>query len=205
MGTISKIVEDINFEEIRKEKKEILETYKLPDRLELFTFDEAEKYFETVTPKRFGPQEILLLILGIASDKPIKGKTVMMKQAFLAEKELEWEMQDLQFVSHKYGPHSFLVENILKNMEFMGLIVKKGDSVNTKYYLGEKGKKRVKETLKKLSSQEQKKLLRNRISWDELGKDGIIEFVYKHYEEYTHKSLLKKRYYFVDWAKKETI
>ena len=131
---MSKTVENVNFEKIRKEKKEILEAIRLPDRLELLTFDEAEKYFQTIIPKRFGPQEIILMILGITPDKPIKGKTVMMKQTFLAEKELEWDIQDLQYVSHKFGPHSFLVENILKNMEFLGLIVKKGNNKNYKYY-----------------------------------------------------------------------
>ena len=191
-----------DFEKIKQEKKILIEKLFSPDRSGALTLNEASEYYEKSKPKRFGPIDMVLLLLGIFPDKPIRGKTMMMKQTFLAEKEFENDVDDLQFVGHRYGPHSFLMENILRNMEFVGLINPKGTSRNPKYYLGEKGELSAKKLIETLSIDEKERLENFRKTYDELGQDGILRYVYENYRDYTDESIIKYRYVSVDWVEK---
>ncbi|MBM2819369.1 MAG: hypothetical protein HW410_1051 [Nitrosarchaeum sp.] len=196
------INQKMTYEQRTEAKKKIISTRRLPDRSELLNYEQSLKYYNEVKPRKFGSVETILLLLGITSDKPIKGKTMMMKQTFLSEKEFKLDMQDLQFVGHKFGPHSFLIENVLKNMEFVGLVKKYGVKTNqTKYYLTEDGKNEAKKLINTLSDDEQKTIKKKRVSWDELGLDGMVKFVYNNYPKYTDASVIKRRYVLVDWKK----
>lgn len=193
----------INLEEIQQKRRELVSNLKLQDKTKLMTFTDASEFLSTNKPKRFGPTEIILLLLAITPDKPIKGKTMMMKQAFLTEKQLTFDIEDLEFVGHRFGPHSFLVENILKNMEFLNLIEKKGTNKNPKYFLSERGNERAIKILNTLNATELKQLKEFRIGCDELGTDGMLRFVYNNYPDYINESIIKRRYVLVDWSKKK--
>lgn len=193
----------LNLEEIKHKKVNLISKLSLIDKTKLLTNEEAAELYSKLEPKKFGPAEIILLLLGVIPDKPIKGKTMMMKQTFLSEKELNLDVQDLQFVGHRFGPHSFLMENILRNMEFFTLIEKKGAGKNPRYLLSERGKKMAEELLTKLSGEEKNKLKDFRISCDELGTDGMIRFVYNNYPDYINESIIKRRYTIVDWSKEK--
>lgn len=193
----------LDMEKIHNKKLELISTLSLQDSSKLLTHDEASKVYSDLQPKKFGPVDIVLLLLGVTPDKPIKGKTMMMKQTFLSEKELTLDVQDLEFVGHRFGPHSFLMENILRNMEFLSLIKKNGTTKNPKYFLSENGKKRADELLKKLGLEETEQLKKFRITCDEMGIDGILRFVYNNYHDYIDESIIKRRYFLVDWRKKK--
>jgi hypothetical protein len=192
-------------EDLKSKRDEIVARYRLNDGTALLTYEQAKRYYKKVKPKRFGPEEIVLLLLGVTPDKPVRGKTMLMKQAFLSERELlKKDLQDLKFVGHKYGPHSFLIDNVLKNLEFLDYIKRQGKSPNfSRYLLTEKGMEKAKQLLDKLSSSEYEKLKKKRISWDELGTDGILRFVYNKYPRYIDNSVIKYRYVIIDWSKKK--
>ena len=76
--------------------------------------DEGE--FTTVNPKcydnltgdeKYSIKDMLLLLLGVDSEIPLK-KVLLMKEAFLFEKELSYELDltfdSLKFIPYKYGP-----------------------------------------------------------------------------------------------------
>ncbi len=193
----------IDIEKIHNKKLELISKLSLQDSSKLLSHEEASKVYSDLKPKKFGPIDIVLLLLGIIPDKPIKGKTMMMKQTFLTEKELSLDLQDLEFVGHRFGPHSFLIENVLRNMEFLSLIKKNGSTKNPRYYLAKNGAKRAKELLKELNPEETKQLREFRISCDEMGTDGILRFVYNNYHDYIDESIIKRRYFLVDWEKKK--
>lgn len=187
----------INQSTVKKNEKNFKNPYRLNDNTVLLNYEEASKIYKSIKPKKLGPEDAILLLLAITPDKPIKGKTMMIKQLFLIEKEVIKQIQDLKFIGHKYGPHSFLMENILKNMEFIGLI----NNVSNRYKITEKGMKKIKPLMAQMDNDILQKLKNYRISWDELGNEGIINLVYDKYPQFTNNSIIKHRYQIINWDK----
>ncbi len=178
-------------------KKMKINKYQLNDETKLINYEEAAQIYKSIQPKEIGPEETILMLLAITPTKPIKGKTMIIKQLFLIEREIFQQIQDLKFVGHKFGPHSFLIENILKNMEFIGLIKKSSN----KYRITDKGLKKIRPLMERLDSHKLQHLKNQRIAWDELGSEGLIHLVYDKYPEFTDQSIIKYRYHIIDWIK----
>lgn len=190
--------------ETYSERKSIAEALSpLKDGTRLYVYEDAVKYYKKIEPRKFAPDEIILMLLGSIPDKPIIGKTMMMKQTFLTAQEFfeKEELQDPKFVGHKFGPHSFLIASILKNLEYLGLIVANGQRNSISYTITERGLQVAKRSLKKLSDARREKLKGKRIAWDELATDGILRFVYNNYPDYIDKSEIRYRYVIVDWKR----
>lgn len=173
--------------------------FKLIDETVLMDYQKAVNAFQDITPEKIGPEEIILLLLGIIPDKPIKGKTMLIKQIFLTEKDIfDNDVQELKYIAHKFGPHSFMIDNMLRNMEFIGMIKK----TKNNYSITEKGLIGFNKIKQHLDLNKLNKLKHYRIAWDELGMDRVLNLVYTKYPKYTNKSIIKHRYQVIKWEKK---
>ena len=156
-------------------------------------------------------QDIIILLLGITEDNtPIYGRTLLVKEVFLAIKEVfsryNIKYQDPVFVPYKYGPYSFNLIDTVESMAMLGYIIRSGKRGTKKemFMLTEKGKKRYEEIKAKLKNK-YPELFENlrikRIGWDELGTDGILKYVYQNYQKYTDKSKIYKKYEPISWGR----
>lgn len=191
---------------LRIRKSEADRISPLRDGSKVFLYEQAAEYYRKSVERKFAPDEIIFLLLIATPEKPIYGKTLLMKEAFLLSKEFliqTNELQDPKFIGHKYGPHSFLLEHIIYNMEAMQLLDRKGKSEYSVYSLTNNGKKYAELSLEKLSSRERDELKKKRITWDELGIEGIKKLVYDNYRDYINNSVIKYKYRLVDWVKRK--
>lgn len=180
--TIRKIKKNINGEEIYIEVRD-------------------ENGFTTVNPKcyshlngvgrKFSVKESILLLLGVDPEIPLK-MTLLMKESFLFEKELSYELklnlESFQFVPYKYGPYSRKLEDTLDSMD--GLIVISNGNKN-EVTLTDEGKKEAQKLLDSLSQSTIEKLKFKRLGWDQWGTRGILKRVYTDYPIYIVKSEIK--------------
>lgn len=142
--------------------------------------------------KKYSVKELLLLLLGVDSDVPLK-QTLLMKEAFLFEKELSRKLnlhiEPLNYVPYKYGPYSSKVDENISNMGDLLEISKVSNKKEIS--LTSKGKKVAKELIDSLPDETVQKLKFNRIGWDQYGNKGILKRVYTDYPVYTVKSEIK--------------
>ena len=154
---------------------------------------------------KYGLTEIILHVLYANKDKPINGRIAITKQIFLAIKEIftEEKVEKANFIPYKYGPYSFLITQILTNLQYDGLIQTSGqkNSSNEKFRLTEKGEKIVTKKFQRLPKQLKADLIERRKGWDESHTDGILGYVYDRYPEYTEKSRISKRYHSIKWGR----
>ena len=174
------------------------------------SYEEALKRYKELPKPVLGQDELVLLLLGLL-DKPVNGRTVLMKELFLLHEELKNRIQvaSPRFYPYKYGPYSSELLLVVELLEHYGYISVKNrrTATATKYMLTDKGRKAAKAVIKRLAQilgeDYIEKLRQLRIGWDQLGHHGILNYVYKLYPEYREKSLLKKRYLPADWGVSE--
>lgn len=154
---------------------------------------------------KYGLTEVILHVLYANKDKPVNGRIAITKQIFLAIKEIftEEKVEKANFIPYQYGPYSFLVTQILTNLQYDGLIQTSGqkNSSNEKFRLTENGKKIVGKRFQRLPKQLKTELIERRKGWDESHTDGILGYVYDRYPEYTEKSRIRKRYHSIKWGR----
>lgn len=161
--------------------------------------DEGE--FTTVNPKcydnlyegkKYSIKDMLLLLLGVDYDVPLK-KILLMKEAFLFEKELSYELglnfDSLKFIPYKYGPYSKLLDDTLREMD--DLLIIDNSSRKHEIILNEKGKKEAEKLINTLSPEKINKIRFSRIGWDQWGNRGILKRVYTDYPVYIVNSEIK--------------
>jgi hypothetical protein len=140
-----------------------------------------------------------------AQDKPIYGRTSLMKQVFLLVNEILGmdQVQNPRYVKHRFGMYSFSVANAISTLEFAGLVERQGRK-NTnveRFTLSKKGRRYVAPIFAKLPDHTQRTIMEKRKGWDQLGYDGILRYVYQKYPEYHDTSVLKNRYAEIIWGK----
>ena len=166
---------------------------------------------EIVTPHRkrsiskYTITDVILYLLYSTSGKPINGRISITKQIFLIIKEIlgEEKVEKSKFIPYKYGPYSFLVTEIISNLQYDGLVQVKGrkNSSSEKFIITERGKKAIEKKFNKLSKSIQNKIIDRRKGWDESHTDGILSYVYDRYPEYTERSKIKHKYKCITWGK----
>ena len=62
------------------------------------------------------------------------------------------------------------------------------------------GQKYSKTLFNKLPKSQKNEIAIKRKGWDQLGTEGILNYVYTHYPKYTEKSVIKNRYKDVIWG-----
>lgn len=154
--------------------------------------DEGE--FTTVNPKcydnqnrgnKYSIKDMLLLLLGVDADIPLK-KILLMKEAFLFEKELSYDLhlsfEPLNFIPYKYGSYSKLIDETLVEME--DLLIIDNSSRKFEIKLNDEGKKEAEQLIDTLPIDIINKIKFTRIGWDQLGTKGILKRVYIDYPVY---------------------
>ena len=152
-------------------------------------------------------KDVILALFSTQSDKPIYGRTMLMKQVFLIFEEIlkkqNIDFQDPNFVPYYYGPYSFLVTDIIENLEFEGHITITGKKNTNKeaFTITKQGI----EKSNKIHSLRSKKIMdeikEKRVGWDELGTSGILKYVYHYYPKFKDKSKIKERYKEITWGR----
>ncbi len=149
----------------------------------------------------------IILLLYADKDYPIYGKTLFMKEIFLAQHEV-FQIQEIApvvFIKYHFGPYNAAVENIVDDMLFSNYIdiSKTGKPANDiAVTLTTKGLSYAANLFDHLSSDRQSVLKQKRKEWDT--HTDILNYVYTYYDKYLENAKLKKRYAPIDWEKDET-
>lgn len=139
-------------------------------------------------------KDIIILLLGLYPEIPLK-ETLMMKEAFLLEKEVSNEiklnMESLNFYPYKFGPFSDLLENNLKKIDGDLIQIQVSESGKKLIKLTDEGKIKAKELIQNMPKSKVDKLKLKRRGWDQFGNTGILRRVYRNYPVYASKSKIK--------------
>ena len=157
-----------------------------------FTTVNPECYDNLTGGKKYSVKDLVLLLLGVDAEIPLK-KLLLMREAFLFEKELSYELklnfEPLQFVPYKFGPYSKLLDETLDSMD--DLLTIEYSSGKQEIKLNEKGKAEAEKLIATIQDYKIKKIKFIRIGWDQLGNKGILKRVYTDYPVYTANSEIK--------------
>jgi len=177
----------------------------LPDKTTIYSYERAKQVFKTIERPELTVSDVVLLLLYAQQDKPVYGRISLMKQVFLLIHEVldEKRVQDPKYVPQRYGMYSYFVANTVSNLEYAGLITRKGRK-NTKtesFRISDKGAKYAAEIFESLPAPVRKKMIESRKGWDQWGLEGILRYVYREYKQYRDTSVLKNRYAPILWGK----
>lgn len=157
-----------------------------------FTTVNPKCYDKLTKGKKYSVKEMILLLLGVDAEIPLK-KLLLMKEAFLFEKELSYELElnfdSLQFVPYKFGPYSKILDETLDSMDDLLIIEYSAGKYEIK--LNEKGKMEAEKLIETLPGDKVNKIKFTRIGWDQWGNKGILKRVYTDYPVYTVNSEIK--------------
>jgi len=173
------------------------------DKTKIYNYEKAEEVFPKLKTKKFSRTDLVLILL-CAQEKSIHGRILLMKELFLLyNKILKTNTQDPKFVPYRFGPYSFHLTDLLSTLHVDGYLQVKGrkNSNSESFSLTDKGQKYAKTLFNKLSKSQKNEITIKRKGWDQLGTDGILNYVYTHYPKYTVKSIIKNRYKDVIWGK----
>lgn len=151
--------------------------------------------------------DMFLVLLYAKRDKPVYGRTMLIKQLFLLYNEVFDKFQKIQiqepnFIPYDFGPYSFKSMKILDDLRFSKEIAVDGKK-NTKkesFCLTDKGSITAKERFDTLPSALQEEIKSRRIGWDQLGTRGMLKYVYENYPDMKEKSKIKGRYKDITWG-----
>lgn len=164
----------------------------LKDGTKLYSFKEFSKLLADAKQsqkRKVLIGDLVLALLYAHPDKPIFGRTMLVKQVFLLFNEVlsgtDLEIQNPKFVPHNYGPYSFTVMQIVEDLWFSRFISVSGrkNSRKESFKLTTEGRERAAESFKKLDPELQRDIINKRVGWDQLGTDGILRYVYENYPD----------------------
>jgi len=144
-----------------------------------------------------------ILFLLMARRKPIKGKIKQMKEVFLTIAEVfKDKVQPVNFVRHRYGPHSEEVEFAIEHLISSNYLSASGNKKEGDFAikLTPKGENYIELKYNNLPDNLRATLERKRQEWDTFISQGILKLVYTHYSQYLENSVYKRRYEKLDWS-----
>ena len=185
-----------------------VKTLEMSDGTVFYSFNDAEKKLSDIKKKSrvLLLNEIILIVLAIHQNKPVYGRTMIMKQLFLLFKEIfekfEVTCQNPKFVPYDFGPYSFELMQMIDNLAFSKQIQISGrkNSRSESFSITDQGIERVKDLLENLDPILLKEIRSQRIGWDQLGTDGILRYVYDYYPEWKENSKIKNKYKDIIWG-----
>jgi len=182
-------------------------TRKLSDETEVFSYKEAIAVAKEREVPDLLVRDLILLLLYARKDKPIYGRTMLMKQVFLLFEEIlkkyNLKIQNPKFVPYYYGPYSFTVAKVLEDLSFAGYIKIEGkkNTRKEKFMLTNQGLREIERKWSKLDENLREEIEKHRIAWDQMGTDGILNYVNTYYQEFKEKSKIKNRYQEIKWGR----
>lgn len=162
-----------------------------------FTEDSSEK-IEVIAKernlfgKKYSRKEVLLLLLG-ARERPIFGKTTLIKEFFLMFKENPLKLFFTampEFKPYKYGPYDFGFESLIDLLKRDDLIT----ASEGRYYLTKRGEEVFQELVEGWDEDEILLLKRIRKSWDQKGTHGLMNYIYTNFPGFREKSIVLERF-----------
>ena len=157
-----------------------------------FTTVNPKCYDNLIKGRKYSVREMVLLLLGVDAEIPLK-KLLLMKEAFLFEKELSYDLElsfeSLQFIPYKFGPYSKILDETLDSMEELLTIEYSAGKYEIR--LNEKGKIEAEKLIETLPEDKIDRIRFTRIGWDQWGNKGILKRVYTDYPIYTVNSRIK--------------
>lgn len=130
----------------------------------------------------------LLFLLNNENNKPVDGKTKLMKEIFFISKNVPKLEEESDFESDNFGPHSVYVSRRLEELIQLGVIKKEGRF----YKLTPFGQELIKE-LDKNHEIDEKLVYDMKELFNGLNEDESLAIVYFTYPETTDESLVKGR------------
>jgi len=154
--------------------------------------NEAQSILDTITI-----EEWILILLYAQKDKPITGKLMFVKQAFLLAKDVFPSIEEkFKFYPASFGPYSKefakSVNKLIEKGDISLEVKKEGDNEIYRFRLSKNGEEIIKNTFNKLPDEYKKIIQRKRRGWDQLGYTGIVRLVYTKYPEYAIASKIKE-------------
>ena len=152
-------------------------TRKLSDETEVFSYKEAIAVAKEREVPDLLVRDLILLLLYARKDKPIYGRTMLMKQVFLLFEEIlkkyNLKIQNPKFVPYYYGPYSFTVAKVLEDLSFAGYIKIEGkkNSRKERFVLTNLGIREIEEKWKQLDENLRREIENHRISLDQMRTD----------------------------------
>ena len=180
-----------------------LEPHEINEILNAILINENE--YAIRGPTVYSLRDVVLFLLCAHPERPICGRIMITKQAFLAIKEIlgDAQVENPRFVPYRYGPYSFTLAHTLSNMKYDGFIDVNGKK-NTQselFLLTDRGMKIASEKFNTLTKKQQNMLADKRKSWDQLHQRGILSYVYDKYPEYTSNSRIAHIYKSITWGR----
>ena len=173
------------------------------DGTRIYSYKEAVEVFDALEVETFSISDLVLVVLG-AQAKPVHGRILLMKEAFLLYEEvLKDRSCNPHFVKYRLGPHSFHVEEALRVLDTDGVLDRRGraNSSSELFRLTDRGSRIAAGVVEKLPEGERRLVSEKRAGWDQLGAGGILKYVYAKYPEYRDKSVSKAMYADVVWGR----
>jgi len=112
-------------------------------------------------------------------------------------------VEDCKFVPYQFGPYSFHVEDTLENLAMNGLISrsgKKGTTVES-FKITPRGSRAIRNKYLSLSTELRQKIGESRKGYEQFSTDGILNYVYTNYPQYSVLSRIANRYKSMTWGK----
>lgn len=179
---------------------------KTMDRNDKFKFAELKE----IPVQKYTISDLVLLLLHSQKETPIFGRISFFKQFFLLYQEVLSEdirknSMNPRFVKYNYGPYSFLVADMVEDLMHSNKISVEGrkNSKTESFSITKDGKKEARKILNNIPKNTKNKLMsdlkKRRILWDQLRNEGLLNYVYRNYPEYTSKSKIKNKITYTIW------
>ena len=112
-------------------------------------------------------------------------------------------VEDCKFVPYQFGPYSFHVETTLENLAMSGLISRSGKKGTTmeSFKVTPRGSRAIRNKYLSLSSELRRKISESRKGYEEFSTDGILNYVYTNYPQYSVQSRIANRYKSMTWGR----
>ena len=142
--------------------------------------------------------EDAILLLLYADPRPIEGKTRLMKEVFLALREIPFrpDVERVDFRPHRFGPYAERVYGAADQLASASKVRVARDKNRGGYSLAitPKGRAHIGARFGALPARTREDLARKRVEWDTLTPAGIRDYVYVHHPECLENALLKGRF-----------
>lgn len=130
---------------------------------------------------------------------PVPGITAMQKQLFILTFEFapqhDIPTENPGYRAYKYGPYAHRIDRALQTLDEMGLVRSKGriGTNQERFYLTESGQERGEKLLSRFDEGSKKDLEALKADIQQFTLDGLLNYVYSRYPEYTDESEIFER------------
>jgi uncharacterized protein YwgA len=139
---------------------------------------------------------VALLSLFLANDNsPIRGKIMLIKQAFIIGKEIIPELSEsMHFFPYQWGPYSNIVAKTINTLIQLGLVSDKKKGRDDVFYLTSDGVEAAKDAAKLLPEDVLDDISKMKHTTQEVGLKRLLRFIYSNYPQYATQSRGKAVY-----------